>query len=77
MTQLIEGNSSSVYSLLNILLMVLELSHCPGWYSFVGNRQIRLRMTTKVKQATVSLAVTENEVTTPSWDRRLNLEIPL
>ena len=77
MTQLIEGNSSYVYSLLNVSLMVLELSHCPGQYSFMGNRQIRLRMTTKAKQATVSLAVTENEVTTPSWDGRLDLEIPL
>ena len=38
---------------------------------------MKLRMVTKVKQATVPLLDDENEVTTPSWDRRLNLEIPL
>ena len=76
MTQLMEGNSSSVCSLLNISLMVLELAQYPGQYSFLGSRQIRLRKVTRVKQATVSL-LDENEVTTPSWDRRLNLEIPL
>ena len=53
-TQPIEGNSS-VYSLLNVSLIVLELACCPGWCSLPGNRQIRLRMTTKVKQAMVSL----------------------
>ena len=34
-------------------------------------------MMTKAKQATVSLLDDENKVTTPCWDRRLNLEIPL
>ena len=76
MTQLMEGNSSSVCSLLNISLMVLELARYPGQYSFPGSRQIRLRKVTRVKQAMVSL-LDENEVTTPSWDRRLDLEIPL
>ena len=77
MTQPIEGNSSSVCSLLNVSLMVLELTCCPGWYSLLEDKQTRLRMTTKVKQATVSLAIAKDEVTTPSWDRRLDLEIPL
>ena len=32
---------------------------------------------TKAEQATVSLLDNENDVTTPSWERRLDLEIPL
>ena len=57
--------------------MVLELAYRFGQYSLPGSRQIRLRMMTKAKQATVSLLDDEEEVTTPSWDRRLDLEIPL
>ena len=34
-------------------------------------------MMMKAEQAMVSLLDNENDVTTPSWDRRLNLEIPL
>ena len=55
-TQPIEGNSSSVCSLLNISLIVLELACWFGLYSLLGSRQMRLRMTTKAKQATVSLS---------------------